>query len=255
MKLGEQNNILLIVIATVLLSMIVTKSFASYSATVSVYPYQSSVKVGQTFTVDINIENVSFLQGFEFCLKYPTTILNVSKVEDGPFLGSFGPTFVANLDIETDYQMYRGRVWLAVVIYGEGFANGSGTLATITFNATAPGEGELDLFSVFPYRSDQLKLVTCGPEPIPHTVLDGYVIVSKNANDPPDDPPDDPPEYPNPDLNEDGKINILDLAIVAKAYGRSNGESDYNPKADMDQNGIIDILDVAMIAADFGQLL
>jgi len=248
---GEQNKILLFAIVTVLLSMIVTRSFASFSAAVSVYPQQNSAKVGETFTVDIDIENVSGLQGFDFCLKYPTTILNVSRVEEGAFLASFGPTFVAKLEIEKDYQMYRGRVWLAVVICGDGFANGSGTLATITFNAIALGEGELDLFSVSPYRSDQLKLVTCGPEPIPHTVFDGYVIVSADSNDPPDDPPEDP----SPDLNEDGKIDIIDLAIVAKAYGKLNGESAYDQKADLDQNGIVDILDIAIVAADFGQLL
>jgi len=179
----------------------------------------------------------------------------VSKVEEGPFLASFGPTFVAKLEIEEDYQMYRGRVWLAVVIYGDGFADGSGTLATITFDATAPGEGELDLFSVSPYMSDQLKLVTCGPELIPHTISDGYVVVSADGNDPPDDPPDDPPEDSSHDLNEDGKIDIMDLAIMAISYGKLDGESGYDPKVDLDRNGIINILDIAIVAADFGQLL
>jgi len=255
MELGEQNNISLFIIVTVLLSMFVTRSVASYSAIVSVYPQQNSVTVGQTFTIDIKIEDVSGLQGFDFCLKYPTTILNVSKVEEGSFLASFGPTFVAKLEIEEDYQMWRGRVWLAVVICGDGFANGNGTLATITFNAIAPGEGELDLFSVFPYKSDQVKLVTCGPESIPHGVLDGYVVVSADANDPPDDPPPDPPNNLGSDLNGDGKIDITDVAIVAKSYGKSSGEPDYNLKADLDQNGIVDIMDIAIVAADFGQVL
>ena len=255
MELGEQNNIFLFIIVTVLLSMFVTRSVASYSAIVSVYPQQNSVTVGQTFTIDIKIEDVSGLQGFDFCLKYPTAILNVSKVEEGSFLASFGPTFVAKLENEEDYQMWRGRVWLAVVICGDGFANGNGTLATITFNAITPGEGELDLFSVFPYKSDQVKLVTCGPESIPHGVLDGYVVVSADANDPPDDPPPDPPNNLGSDLNGDGKIDITDVAIVAKSYGKSSGEPDYNLKADLDQNGIVDIMDIAIVAADFGQVL
>lgn len=259
MKLGEKNKIWVLVIVTVLLSMIVTRSTASYSAIVSVYPQQNSVKMGQTFTVDVNIENVSGLQGFDFCLKYPTAILNVSKVEEGPLLASFGSTFVAKLEVEEDYQLYRGRVWLAVVICGDGFANGSGTLATITFNAITPGEGELDLFSVSPYRSDQLKLVTCGPESIPHGVLDGYVVVSVDGDDPPDDPPSDPPadglDNPSPDLNGDGKVDIMDVAAVALTYGKSKGEPGYSPEADLDQNGIIDILDIAIVAADFGKLL
>ncbi len=254
-RLGEKNKILLFVIMTLFSSMIVTRSFASYPTTVGVYPQQKYVKVGQTFTINITIENVSGLQGFEFCLKYPTTILNVSKIEEGPFMASFGSTFVAKLENEEDYQMYRGRVWLAVVICGDGFADGSGILARITFDAVAPGEGELDLFSVSPYLPTQIKLVTCGPKPIPHNVLDGYVAVSADANDPPSDPPDDPPADPSPDLNEDGKIDVIDLAIVALVYGKLDGESDYDPKADLDQNGIIDILDIAIVATDFGKIL
>lgn len=253
-KFGQKNNFFLPVIVVLFLSMIVTRGVASHSTIVSVYPLQKSAKIGQSFTIDVNVENVSGLQGFDFCLKYPSTIMNVSKVEEGPFLASFGPTFVANLEIEEDYQMYRGRVWLAVVIYGDGFADGSDTLATITFDAIAPGEGELDLFSVSPYRSDQLKLVTCGPEPIPHTVLDGYIRVSTDTDDPPDDPLADPPNDPSPDLNGDGRIDIVDVAAVALTYRKLNGEPDYNPEADLDQNGVIDILDIAIVAAHFGQV-
>jgi len=259
----EKNRLFPLIIVVLSLSVIVTKGVASYSTSVSVYPGQNSVKVGQSFTIDINVENVSGLQGFDFCLNYPSTILNVSEVEEGPFFTGFGPTFVANLEVEEDYQTYRGRVWLAVVIYGDGFADGSGTLATITFDAIAPGEGELDLFSVSPYKSYEVKLVTCGPEPIPHTVLDGYVRVSTDAADPPDDPPADPPDDPpadppddqSPDLNSDGRIDITDVAAVALAYGKSNGDPDYNPKLDLDQSGVINILDIAIVAADFGQVL
>ena len=177
---------MLLVCVTVFLTMTVGTTAASYSAVVSVYPQQKSVKVGQTFTIDIKVENVSGLKGFDFCLKYNSAILNASKIEEGPFMKSFGLTFVAELEIQSDYEMYRGRVWMAAVICGDGFANGSGTLATITFNATAPGEGELDLFSDPPYRADQIKLVTCGPKPIPHAVLDGYVAISADPNGPPE---------------------------------------------------------------------
>jgi len=242
-----------LVLLVVLLSFIVVRSFAFYSTIVSVYPQYNSVKVGQTFTIEVKVEGVSGLQGFDFCLKYPSSILNVSKVEEGPFMSNFGSTFVAKLEIEEDYQLYRGRVWMAVVICGDGFADGNGTLATITFEALAPGEGELDLFSVDPYRSDQVKLVTCGPEPIPHAVIDGHVLVSADANNPPDDPPENP-NNPGFDLNGDGSVNMIDLAIVAKSYGKSSGEPGYNSLADLDQNGFVDIVDIALVAADFGKV-
>jgi hypothetical protein len=251
MHLDGTNKVLLLVFLTAFLSTIVIKGLAYSSTVVNVFPHQNCVKVGQTFSITINVENVSGLQGFDFSLKYPSTILNVSKVEEGPFLASFGPTFVAKLEVLDDYESGLGRVWMAAVICGDGFADGSGTLATITFIATGEGEGKLDLFSDPPYKSNEIKLVTCGPQPIPHTVEDGYVVVSADPND----PPDDPPRSLNPDLNGDGRVNIRDVAIVAKAFGKSKGDPKYNPLADLDQNGIVNIEDITIVAAEYGRVL
>jgi hypothetical protein len=256
---GWRNKIFLLISAAILLSMIIGRSAASYSAVVSVYPQQESVKIGQTFIVDIRVDNVSKLQGVDFCLKYPSSILNVSKVEEGSFLKGFGPTYVLKMEVERNYDATHGRVWVALVIYGEGFANGSGTLARVTFNATSPGVGDLVLFSVFPLRLDHVKLVTCGSVAIPNSVLDGYVTVSADPNDPPADPPPDPPSgptvSPSPDLNGDGKVDIRDISIVARALGKSSGDPSYVAKADLDVNGIIDIRDVAIVASKFSRVV
>jgi parallel beta-helix repeat protein len=56
---------------------------------------------------------------------------------------------------------------------------------------------------------------------------------------------------PTPDLKKDGIVNILDLNIVARAYGCIPGDSKWNPTADMDMNEIIDITDVSKVARDF----
>lgn len=251
------RKVFLLALVPLLFSISITTVFTLSETIVYVRPEESHVKVGQVFTIDIDITDVSGLQGFDFCLRYDTTILDALEVEEGYFMRSFGSTFIAKLEIMDNYTMFTGRIWLALVICGDGFANGSGTLATITFNATALGEGTLDLYSDHPYRSDQIKLVTCGPEPIPHTIKDGYVVVSNNADDPPDPPPNPGGEHnsTNPDLNSDGKIDIKDVALVARAYGSSKGEANYNPETDLDQNDVIDILDVAMVAASFGQVL
>jgi uncharacterized protein YfaS (alpha-2-macroglobulin family) len=55
------------------------------------------------------------------------------------------------------------------------------------------------------------------------------------------------------DVNGDGVVNILDVAIVAKAYGSYPGHPRWNPAADMDSNEIINILDVARVAKDYGK--
>lgn len=147
-KLRGKQGIFLLVLIPIFSFMMIGSIVASYSAVVSVYPPQQTVRVGQTFTVGIRIEDISQLQGVDFCLKYDSTILNATKVEEGSFMRSFGLTYIVMQEIEKNYQANYGRVWFVIVIEGNGSATGSGTLATVIFNATAPGESDLDLFSV-----------------------------------------------------------------------------------------------------------
>lgn len=55
------------------------------------------------------------------------------------------------------------------------------------------------------------------------------------------------------DINGDGVVNILDIALVASAYGSYPGHDRWNPKCDIDGNELINIIDVALIAKDFGK--
>ena len=55
------------------------------------------------------------------------------------------------------------------------------------------------------------------------------------------------------DLNEDGKVDILDLAMLCKAYGSYPGHPRWNPKADIIPDGMINVLDVVKIARTFHQ--
>lgn len=53
------------------------------------------------------------------------------------------------------------------------------------------------------------------------------------------------------DLNKDGKVDILDLAIICKAYGSYPGHPRWNPEADIVSDGIINILDAVKVARVF----
>jgi hypothetical protein len=56
----------------------------------------------------------------------------------------------------------------------------------------------------------------------------------------------------NPDVNNDGRVEIIDVAIVAFAFGSTPGSPQWNPAADLDLNGIVNIIDVASVSYDFG---
>lgn len=55
------------------------------------------------------------------------------------------------------------------------------------------------------------------------------------------------------DVNEDSKINVLDLTIASLSYGRFAGGPGYNPQADIDKNGFVDISDLVIIAHNLGK--
>lgn len=233
---------------------------ATSETIVAVDPKESKVKVDQIFSVNVNITGVSELQGFDFCLSYDKAILQFVKLEEGPFLKSVGSTFMINLTTE-------GLVWLAVVLYHpqglEISANGSGVLATITFKAKAVGKTSLDLHSINPYKPNEVKLAKDPPDsvvPIPNSALDGYVVVSTNSDpDPPSDPPSNPPPNPpaekSPDINGDGKVNISDVALVAKAFGSYPGHRSWDDRADLDNDQDVDILDISIVARQFATSL
>ncbi|MDI6826816.1 MAG: dockerin type I domain-containing protein [Candidatus Aenigmarchaeota archaeon] len=54
------------------------------------------------------------------------------------------------------------------------------------------------------------------------------------------------------DLNKDKKVNIIDVTIVAKAFGSKPGDPRWDPDADLDNNGIVNIIDIAKVARVFG---
>ncbi len=55
------------------------------------------------------------------------------------------------------------------------------------------------------------------------------------------------------DVNGDLKVDILDAAALAVAYGSTPEMQTWNPRADFDGNGLVDILDAALLAGYYGQ--
>lgn len=55
------------------------------------------------------------------------------------------------------------------------------------------------------------------------------------------------------DINGDRKVNILDIVIVALAFGSQPGDANWNPIADMNKDGKVNILDIVLVAIHFGE--
>lgn len=59
--------------------------------------------------------------------------------------------------------------------------------------------------------------------------------------------------YYGTDLNLDGTVNILDIFIVAQAFGSKPGDKNWNSTADLNKNGTVNIVDIFAVAWDFGK--
>lgn len=55
------------------------------------------------------------------------------------------------------------------------------------------------------------------------------------------------------DINGDGKVDIINVDIVAQALGSYPGHPRWNPEADLNRDGKVDIVDLAMVASNFGK--
>jgi len=55
------------------------------------------------------------------------------------------------------------------------------------------------------------------------------------------------------DINGDGKVSLVDLVLLASAYGSHPGDAKWNPNADINGNGVIDLTDLVTMAKYYEQ--
>ena len=114
-----------------------------------------------TFTINVTIDSVEGLYGYEFKLGYDPFVLTATLSAVQPFLNT--PSYTVRNEIDDTL----GRVWVAVTSLLPALPkSGSGVLVKITFSVDAKGQTTLDLYDT--KLSDKPGL------PISHTVFDGY---------------------------------------------------------------------------------
>ena len=148
---------------------------ATDTTTIYVDPPTTTIEVyiGENFTVNVAIAEVTDLCGWEFKLYYNKTVINCINATEGQFLKAGGNTyFISN--INNTYNATHGRAHVSCTLTGiVPGVNGSGVLATIEFQIKAGGETPLNL--------DETKLLDSSlpdPNPIDHNTTDGTVEIT-----------------------------------------------------------------------------
>jgi len=177
-------------------------------------------------TVDVIVQDVSDLAAFQFDVIYNPAVVQVSDVTLGWFLGSSGRTATA---LGPQIDNTAGRVTFGGISYGAApGAEGSGTLATLTFTPQTTGTTNLTFAGV------QLRDSLNGE--IPTDLQSGQIWVV---------------QYPFGDLDRDCDVDVNDIMQVA---WRWMDPANYDARYDFDADGDIDVADIMQVAAAWGDV-
>ena len=116
------------------------------AATVSVSPAVQDVSVGQSFTLDVAVTDVTDLLAWQLDLGFDPTVVHAVSMEDGPFLTSNGD---ATFSIAGDIDNVAGTVANSesIIIGSVAGVSGSGVIATFHFIAVANGTSPITIFN------------------------------------------------------------------------------------------------------------
>jgi hypothetical protein len=146
------------------------------STEVALDPSVSTVKVGDVFSVNVNVTNVVNLTAWQLNIYYLNAVINCTNVAEGPFLQTGGGTYFGQ-NITNNYNSTHGRLLAYSTLLGNTSANGGGVILTVTFKAVSGGNTALGL------ANTQLFDEKVPPQQIPHQDFGGTVIVTGAGHD------------------------------------------------------------------------
>ena len=191
----------------------------SFSAT------ETTLLSGDTFTLNLNAENITDLAGWQADITFDPNVLEAVEVAEGDFLKSEGEgTFFQGGTIDNT----EGKITnLFSTRIAESGSSGTGALLSVTFKAKAGGETQVTL--------ENFEFISVTNDIIP-TVHPNITITVG--------------EYPAWDVNQDGRVSIQDLVLVAKDLGSGTPA---NLRTDVNRDGVINIQDLILVAQHMGE--
>ena len=186
---------------------------------------ETNLLAGDTFTLHLNAENITDLAGWQADITFDPAVLEATEVNEGDFLNTDkGTTFFQEGTIDNTAGKITG---ISAALISESGVSGTGTLLSVTFIAKAGGETQVTLEN-FEFGSITGAIIPSAPIEITITVGD----------------------YPAWDVNQDGRVSILDLILVAKDLGAGTPA---NLRTDVNRDGTINIQDLIIVAQHLGE--
>ena len=197
------------------------------SANLSFSIDELSVRVDDTFTLHLNVENTTDLAGWLCDIVFDPAVLEAVEVSEGDFLKADGGT---TFFLESTIDNAAGKITdLGAISLSSDGESGTGKLLSVTFVAKAIGEAQVTLTNLYAGSSDLVA--------IPLSIPDFVITVEERV-------------FLPWDVNQDGQVSILDLMQVAQYLGKNVSVT---PQADVDSDGTIGILDLIAVAQHIGE--
>ena len=187
--------------------------------------FNDKINSGDTFTLDIYAENVADLVKWQFDIAFDSLLLEAIEVRKGYFLDSTGG--VTSFQEGTINNQLGEIIGLSEVARNGNSVSGTGLLLSVTFSAKAGGETLLTL-NDFQLTSGTGQAIPAGPREVALVVKHSLIW----------------------DVNGDGRVNILDLVLVAQHLGQTIS---VNSRADVNGDGTVNILDLVLAAQHLGE--
>ncbi len=186
---------------------------------------ETTLLTDDTFTLNLNAENITDLAGWQTDIAFDPNVLEAVEVTEGDFLKSkVGTTFFQGGTIDNTAgkitDLFSARI-------AESGVSGTGTLLSVTFKAKAGGETQVTLEN-FEFSSITGDIIPAVPPNISITVG----------------------EYPPWDVNQDGRVSVLDIVLVASDLGAG---APANLRTDVNRDGVVDVQDLILVQEHMGE--
>ena len=225
----EYNNVLFSPDGNTLAAYWIPKYYSRYEGNITLWNLQNTNRVritpyksvspanGQSFTINVAIENGQNVGGYQFSVIYDANVLR--------YVGSANQDYLPAGAFPIPPIEDQNRITLAATSV-DGTANGDGNLANITFEV-------LDIKATNIVLTDVILTDSSG-NILPHLLFNTGIVID--------------PQLRPEDVNSDGIVNITDLVQVASRFHHSTDID----KEDINKDGVVNIVDLVKVAAALG---
>jgi len=211
-QLKLKNRLLMTLLLLALICIVMPESKAQPLVAVNITPritQLSSAQIGTIIEVQLSVENVQNLFGWNLNLTWNPQVLNLTNIQEGPFLSNAGSTlctWAPSLSPSSRSQGYLNST--GCILLEAQSADGNGVLATLSFQVLSVGVSPISIDGtqlINPSRSGVLQYISA-------TLNSGTVTITapdNNLNDNPDANLDNNSNNrPDNNLNNDPETNL-----------------------------------------------